>query len=444
MADIVSPYGNRGTGIGRRSVLKGAGALGLAALGAPLLAACGSSSGDQTAGGKTKVRIVSWMGFEPGRKDAWKAVCDAFNAQSKSIEVSMVGWPFTQYSNNVLTQTQSGALQGDLITAPPDLAARLLSLNQFLPVTDAVNAAKVTPDAKLHAFMQKDGKLYGVSTVTVGFGMLYNEQIFKENNLQPATSPEEWVEQGKRLTKRPDKFGIIQANTLAEEGSFWFNLQNTINAYDGVWAQGKTPMVTSEPVIKTLELFKSLYDSSMPKGLNDAQMMSLMGDGRAAMGMVVSATVNVLKTGSPKIYPALRSAASPWSTKKATSRVHPIGIYKGTKNKDAATEFLTWLLEPKNMALLTMKSLDAIPPYPELNDVPEFATYLKDLPWLSGYQDVTPVTPMDLMGDFINANDEFGHILLTNFQESLTKGTSIPDSMAKAQTQLEDLAKRLK
>jgi ABC-type glycerol-3-phosphate transport system substrate-binding protein len=356
----------------------------------------------------------------------------------------MVGWPFTQYSNNVLTQTQSGSLQGDLITAPPDLAARLLSLNQFLPATEAISAAKVTPDAKLHAFMQKDGALYGVSTVTVGFGLLYNEQILNQAGLKPATSPDEWIEQGKKLTARPDKFGIVQANTLAEEGSFWFNLQNTINAYDGVWAQGKTPMVTSEPVIKTLELFKALYDTSIPKGLNDAQMMSLMGDGRAAMGLVVSATVNVLKTGSPQIYNVLRSSASPWSSKKATSRVHPISIYKGTKNKEAATEFLVWLLKPENMALLTMKSLDAIPPYPELNAVPEFASYLKDLPWLPGYQDVTPVTPMDLMGDFINANDEFGHILLTNFQDSLAKGTPVRDTMAKAQTQLEDLAKRLK
>jgi ABC-type glycerol-3-phosphate transport system substrate-binding protein len=440
----VSSDGNSARGIGRRSLLKGVGAIGAVALSAPLLAACGSSSDGKTADGKTKVRVVSWMGFEPGRKDAWKAVCDAFNAQSKTIEVSLVGWPFTQYPNNVLTQTQSGSLQGDLITAPPDLAARLLSLGQFLPATEAVSAAKVTPDAKLHDFMRKDGVLYGVSTVTVGFGLLYNEQILTQAGLKPATSPDEWVAQGKQLTQRPDKFGIIQANTLAEEGSFWFNLQNTINAYDGVWAKGKTPMVTSDPVIKTMELFKSLYDTSIPKGLNDAQMMSLMGDGRAAMGLVVSATVNVLKTGSPQIYGQLRSSASPWSNKKATSRVHPIGLYKGTKNKEAATEFLAWLLKPENMAMLTMKSLDAIPPYPELNDVPEFATYLKDLPWLPGYQDVTPVTPMDLMGDFINNNDEFGHILLTNFQDSLASGKPIAETMAKAQTQLEDLATRLK
>lgn len=431
---------------GRRGFLKGLGLLGAAAAGAPLLAACGGSSSPSStaSGGKTQLKIVSWMGFEPGRKEAWKAVCDAFNAQSKTIEVSMTGWPFAQYSNNVLTQIQSGALDGDLITAPPDLAARLLSLGQLLPATEAINAAKVTPDPKLHAFMQKDGALYGVSTVTVGFGLLYNEKILQDAGLQPATTPEEWIEQGKKLTQRPDKFGIIQANTLAEEGSFWFNLQNTVNAYDGKWADGRTPLVTSEPVVKSLELFKSIYDTSIPKGLNDAQMMSLMGDGRAAMGVVVSATVNVLKSNSPKIYSQLRSAASPWQGKRGTSRVHPISLFKNSEKKEAATEFMAWLLKPENMALLTMKSLDAIPPYPELNEVPEFATYLKDLPWLSGYQDVDPVTPMDLMGDFITANDEFGNIVLKNFQESLTKGVPVAESMAKAQTQLENLASRLK
>lgn len=444
MIDVASSADNHSPQeIGRRRLLLGAGALGAAAFGGSVLAGCASSP-SKTAGGKTQVKIVSWMGFEPGRKEAWKAVLDAFNAQSKTVEVIITGWPFAQYANNVLTQVQSGALQGDLITAPPDLAARLLSLNQFLPATEAISAAKVTPDPKLHAFMQKDGALYGVSMVTVGFALLYNEKILSQAGLQPATTPDEWIAQGKQLTERPDKFGIVQANTLAEANSFWFNLQNTVNAYDGVWAQGKTPLATSEPVIKSLEMFKAIYDSSIPKGLNDAQMLSLMGAGRAAMGMSVSAIVNVLKSDHPELYPLLRSSAAPWPGKKGTTRVHPIGLYSGTKNNEAATEFLVWLLKPENMAVLTMKSLDVIPPYPELNGVPQFAAYLKDLPWLSGYQDVSPVTPMDLMGDFITASDEFGLIVLRNFQESLTKSTPVADAMAKAQTQLEDLGTRLK
>jgi hypothetical protein len=50
---------------------------------------------------------------------------------------------------------------------------------------------------------------------------------------------------------------------------------------------------------------------------------------------------------------------------------------------------------------------------------------------------------MDLMGDFINANDEFGSIVLSNFQASLNNGVPVADSMAKAQVELEALAGRL-
>ncbi|MBM9477874.1 extracellular solute-binding protein [Nakamurella flavida] len=444
---ISGPSGHR---LSRRSLLKSASLVGAAALSTPLLGACGASDGvtsagstNTSAGGKTQVKIASWMQFEPGRKEAWAAVLDAFNAQSRTAEAVLVGWPFAQYANQVLTQVQAGGLDADLITAPPDLAARLFSLNQFLPATQAIDAAGVHPDEKLHSFVIKEGQFYGVSTVTVGFGLLYNEKVLEEAGLQPPTTPEEWVAQGQQLTVQPDRFGVLQANNMAEAGNFWFNLQNTVNAYDGLWAQGRTPLVTSDPVIKSLELFKTLYDSSMPKGLNDAQSMALMGDGRAAMGVLVSATVNVLKSGSPDVYPLMRSVAPPWAGKKATNRVHPISLYSGSNKQEAATEFLTWLLKPENMADLTMRSLDAIPPYPELEQVPAFQAYLKDLPWLPGYQDVTPVTPMDLMGDFITASDEFGNIVLTSFQQSLSGGVPVAESMGQAQTQLEALASRL-
>ena len=35
--------------------------------------------------------------------------------------------------------------------------------------------------------------------------------------------------------------------------------------YDGVWAEGKTPMVTSEPIINAVKLFKTMYDDCFPR-----------------------------------------------------------------------------------------------------------------------------------------------------------------------------------
>ncbi|MFS0892699.1 ABC transporter substrate-binding protein [Microbacterium sp. 179-I 3D3 NHS] len=383
------------------------------------------------------------MQFEPGRKEAWAKVIDDFNAQSKSVEVEFVGWPFAEYSNQMLTQVQAGGLEADLITAPPDLASRLFALDAFDPMTEAIDAAGVTPDPGLHKFVTKDGKIYGVSVVTVSFGLLYNQAVLGAAGLEPATNVDDWVAQAAELTRRPDSFGLIAANTMAEQANWWFQLQNWVNAYDGTWAEGKTPLVTSGPVVKTLELYKRMYEGAIPQGSNDAQQMELMANGRGSQALLVSATVNVLKSTNPEVYKELRSIPAPWASKKGTARVHPISLYSGSRNKNAANEFLSWLLEPEHMADLTMESLDMLAPYPQLNEVPAFETYLKDLPWVEGYMGIDPVTPMDLMGDFINANDEFGNIVLSHFQSSLTGGVPVADAMGKAQAELEALAGRL-
>lgn len=432
-------------GISRRGFLGGIALGGFALASVGTLAGCApaASTGSGAAGGKTTVRIASWMQFEPGRKEAWAKTLAAFNAQSEKITVEFIGWPFTEFSNQVLTQVQSGALEADLITTPPDLASRLVNLNAFSPVEQIAKAAGITPDAGLHRFITRDDHLYGVSVVTVTFGLLYNQKILGDAGLQPATNLEDWVAQAEALTKRPDSFGLIAANTMAEQANWWFQLQNWANAYDGVWAEGKTPKVTSEPIIKTLELFKRMFDAAIPQGSNDAQLMELMASGRGAQALLVSATANVLKAANEATYAELRSVPAPWASGKGTARVHPISLYSGSKNSEAASEFLTWLLKPENTAALMMESLDTLPPAPEVAALPDFASYLADLPWAEGYQKVVPVSPVELMGDFINANDEFGNIVLSHFQTALNGDASIADAMAKAQVELEALAGRL-
>jgi ABC-type glycerol-3-phosphate transport system substrate-binding protein len=48
-----------------------------------------------------------------------------------------------------------------------------------------------------------------------------------------------------------------------------------------------------------------------------------------------------------------------------------------------------------------------------------------------------------MVGDFIFNNQEFGQVVLQNFQNVLAGGQSVEDAMATAQTQAEELASRL-
>ena len=83
--------------------------------------------------------------------------------------------------------------------------------------------------------------------------------------------------------------------------------------YDGVWAEGKTPLLTSEPIINGLKLFKQMYDVAMPQGADGATGQRLFGTGAVAQGLFVSAAVG----GFKPIVPGSLSAAA--------QRAHPVG-----------------------------------------------------------------------------------------------------------------------
>ena len=54
-----------------------------------------------------------------------------------------------------------------------------------------------------------------------------------------------------------------------------------------------------------------------------------------------------------------------------------------------------------------------------------------------------PITPPDVMGEFIFYNQEFGQILMDNFLPTLTSGVPIEEAMGNAQAELEALGQRV-
>ncbi|MDQ6669322.1 MAG: extracellular solute-binding protein, partial [Chloroflexota bacterium] len=366
-----------------------------------------------------------------------------FNTSQKSLHVSFVGWGAQDYQDRVLAQLQASGIDADVITLIPNQAARLVQLGALSPIEDVIAKVGVHPSPS-HNYITKDGHLYGISIVEVAFGLLYNKKLFDAAGIsEPAADPDQWADQAEKLTRKPDQFGLWQPNLMSEQFSWWFFLQNFGLAYDGIWAQGQTPMLTSQPIIKALTLWRRLYGSAMAQGSNDAAAARLFADGRIAQELVVSAGVNVIKSTGPAVYPDLRSTAAPWASKKEISRLHPLSVVKTSKNQDAAKTFVEFMVQPNNMAELMIKGLDVVPPYPEVTQVPAYQDFIKSLSWSSGFLDIKPVSLLDVEGDFVFHDTEFGNVVLTNFQKALLGQTSIDQAMADAQKEAEDLASRV-
>jgi len=429
----------------RRGLLKNTAAIsGALALGSALPRISFAQPVEPPNGGKVTVRLLSWFWWEPGRRDAWRYVIDQFHQSQSDIRIQEAGWNFDDYTNRIVVQLQSGKIDGDMIQTTPDLVLRLMKAGQLEPIENVVTAAGVKDLSSAHDFIRdSSGHLYGLDTVSVAFGNLYNQALYRNAGItDPATTIDDWIDQVGRLTKRDQgQYGIYSPHLLSEAEGFWFRLQEWALPYDGVWAQGKTPMVTSDAIIKGLKLFKQMYDIGMPQGMDGATATKAFSDGQIASQLAESAVVNVYKTNNPATYNDLRSVTTPWPTRKSLVRIHPLTVnaQASTIQKDAAKEFFTFLYKQQNYQQLLQRALDVIPAYPDGMS----QDYLSTLHWVNGYQSVNALSPTVLLGDFIYNNQEFGQIVITHFQDSLVNDVPVEEAMGAAQPELEALAQRL-
>jgi len=390
---------------------------------------------------KKTVRYLGWWFEEGNRGKTHLAFVDEFNKSQNDIEVKTENIPFDNYTTKMIVGAQSGSLDGDVLAETPELAPRLINADLLAPLDDVLVRNNINDLSSAHDAMRKNGHIYGLDVVTVAFGLLYNKVRYEEKNITPAKTPDEWVEVCKALTDRPNqKYGFWAVHLIKEPSDFWFQLELWCMPYGGVWAKGKTPMLTSDPIIKGLKLFKTLYDVSFPQQVDANTGYNLFGTGAVAQGIYVSAAVGSLQPQYPDQYPNWRSAPIPWESNTSIARIHPLMINKASKVIPEALEFITYLYKPDNYRRLVEGCEDVIFAQKSAED----QAYLDKLAWLKpGYYGVKYLTPFDVVGDFVYNFNELGQIVITNFSDCLTANKPVEEAMAKAQTEAEALAARI-
>jgi ABC-type glycerol-3-phosphate transport system substrate-binding protein len=337
----------------------------------------------------------------------------------------------------------AGKLAGDIVQSTPELAPRLVRSNLLAPLDSVLTNNNIAAGdlSSAHDSFRANGHLYGLDMVTVAFGLIYNSKMYSDAGVTPATNPDELVSVAKQLTNRDKQvYGFWSEHLVSDVVDMWFKLQEYCMPYGGVWAQGKTPLLTSDPIIKGLKLFKALYDGAFPQGADGPTADRLFGTNALAQQLTVSAAVGSYAPKFPDLYPLLKSAPIPWAGNKSIARIHPMTVNGASPVKDAALQFVTYMYKPDNYRRMVEGCQDVIFSLKSAED----PAYLAKLPWRApGFDGVTYITPFDAIGDFLYNFSEFGNIVCTNFADVLNTGKSVEDAMAAAQTQAEALAGRL-
>lgn len=392
-------------------------------------------------GQKKTVRYLGWWFEEGNRGITHKAFIDEFNKSQNDIEVKWENIPFDNYTTKMIVGAQSGSLDGDVLAETPELAPRLIKAGLLAPLDDVLTRNNIKDLSSAHDAMRKDGHIYGLDVVTVAFGLVYNMKRYEEAKITPAKTPEEWVEVSKALTDRPNqKYGMWTTHLVSEPSDFWFQAEMWCMPYNGVWAKGKTPLLTSDPIIKGVKLFKQLYDVAYPQGTDGAAGVRLWGTGALAQGLWVSPVFGAWKTQFPDQYPLWRGAPIPWASNKSIARIHPLMINKASKVIPEALEFITYVYKPENYKRMVMGCEDVIFAQKSAED----KAYLDKLAWLKpGYYGVDYLTPFDVVGDFVYNFNELGQIVITNVANVLNNAATVEQAMEKAQKEAEALAARI-
>ena len=58
---------------------------------------------------------MTWFWWESGRAEAWRYMVEKFHQSQNEIRVEEAGWPFNEFTNNIIVQLQAGRIEGDLI-----------------------------------------------------------------------------------------------------------------------------------------------------------------------------------------------------------------------------------------------------------------------------------------------------------------------------------------
>jgi ABC-type glycerol-3-phosphate transport system substrate-binding protein len=407
--------------------------------------------------GPTEVTYMAWWWTEPNRKDAWRQQVSNFHGMQDKWRIKEKQVNFSDYSATTLRQLASGGIDADMLPTFPELTTRLTQGGAFVELDSILADLKLTgmirPGVK--DWTSWKGKIYGLDTVTVGLGPFYNQKHYQDKNLKIATTPEEFLAANVALTDRSkNQFGFWNPVLLSEVGDAWLRLKEFALPYGGNgWADGTTPLVTSDPVRKGLQFAKDLYDKAMPHGMSQNDQATLFWSGHITQTIVQSPIIGGAKVTAPELFKDLRSAPVPWPSLKSIARQHPMHISAKSKYQDAGRDFFRMLFAPPAYVQFTIDCYDFIPQYPITKDTPgvtddvikNWTTYLTNTPQAQGYQTMlqTYIVDAALLGGFANNNDEFGQIVVQQFESVLLRGVPLDTAIANMDRDLKDLATRI-
>ncbi|MEV6618205.1 sugar ABC transporter substrate-binding protein [Streptomyces sp. NPDC051051] len=325
------------------------------ALGAALAltaTACGDdgsgAGGDKGADGSGKGKIVFWDNNGGVRTDIWKQVIADFEKANPDIDVEYVGIASTEYQSKVDTAIQGGGLP-DVGGITASMAAAIAAQDALEPLDDRL--AKSSLKGELNTSMVESLKsagggeaLYSIPTSANNGVLYYRTDLFKAAGLAEPTTWDAFYTAAEKLTNSgKNQFGYTirgGAGSIAQALDAMYG-QSGITSF---WNGDKTT-VNDPKNVAALEKYAALYKKVTPAAdlNNDFTKMVAQWDS-GTIGMLNhnlgSYQDHVKAFGAGKFRGIPQPVGASGKRVQVSNPVDGIGMFKSSKNKDAAWKFI--------------------------------------------------------------------------------------------------------
>lgn len=376
---------------------------------------------------KAVVNFAAASFAEPGRGDMLKAWVEKFNQQSKSVEVKPVTIPFSSFVSTIFTQMGGGAGPDIIRFDLPEFYAAV-GAKRVVPIDDLIGNEKynfTSPDK----YMKIDGHRYGLAFEISNYAMIYNKALLPGG--KAPTNFDEFVAAAKTATANGN-FGYAYRTTMAERGGMWYDLTNYVYGFGGRWSNDKgEPTINSPEVIKGVTAFKAIYDAAAtPKGADAATYRRMFWEKKVAMEIDNGGIAAVLSSQAKDF--KIEAAHSPFPERAQGMILAPVTVNANSKVKEAAGEFLKWMLTPDAQREL-QSILGAANVATVVERTPE---ELAEKPWLKVYDDQTQYSVPALPAGLETKAPEIQQIVIEQVIKVLQAGVDPKEAMDEAQRQV--------
>ena len=328
----------------------------IATIGALALATAGCSGGNSGGGAGGGDTLTYWASNQgtslENDKEVLQPLLDKFEEESGiKVDLEVIGW------NDLQTRIQTAVTSGqapDVVNIGNTWATSLQATGAFLPYgdaeMDAIGGADKFVKTALDTGGAKGETVTSVPLYGLAYGLYYNKQMFADAGLTAPTTWEEMVTAAKKLTTGDVNGITLAAGSYTENAHFAFinAAQNGAALFD----DDGQPTFTSDGVVTGIKRYLDLMQTDKVADVGNAQYdngtksVSDFANKKAAMVINQNNADNsIAAAGMTSDEYGVVPFPAPADGDKIASFIAGINlsIFKNTKNKDAALEFVKFM-----------------------------------------------------------------------------------------------------